>query len=136
MVIGVLVELSNKNIDKIFDYKIPSSNFTCGSRVIVPFGNRKIEGYIINLKEKSDFDDSKLKYVLRVVDDIPVLSQEFLDLANYMHKKTHIFLRILRFFITCQTNIKDIYFRHCLVKIFSYIFSIFNHLIIYIPLFN
>ncbi len=103
MIAEVIVDITNSKLDKIFDYKIPSSNFTCGSRVIVPFGNRKIEGYIINLKEKSDFDDSKLKYVLRVVDDIPVLSQEFLDLANYMHKKYHVSMAsILRLFLPSE----------------------------------
>ena len=47
MIAGVLVELSNKNIDKIFEYEIPSflmSRIKIGIRVLVPFGNMKLEG--------------------------------------------------------------------------------------------
>ena len=37
MIVGVLVELSNKNIDKVFDYNVPSSlvdNIKLGVRVV------------------------------------------------------------------------------------------------------
>ena len=39
MYAGVVVELSNKNIDKIFTYEVPSNmNVLVGERVLVPFG--------------------------------------------------------------------------------------------------
>ena len=44
LIAGVLVEISNKNVDKIFDYKIPDdliSDIRVGIRVLVPFGRMK-----------------------------------------------------------------------------------------------
>ena len=43
MVVGVLVELSNKNIDKVFDYLVPEcfmEDIKVGIRVEVPFGKQ------------------------------------------------------------------------------------------------
>ena len=43
LIIGVLVQLSNKNIDKIFDYSVPSElqdMIKIGIRVEVPFGKQ------------------------------------------------------------------------------------------------
>lgn len=40
MIIGVLVELSNKNIDRVFDYKVPNEmikDIKIGIRVEIPF---------------------------------------------------------------------------------------------------
>ena len=45
MIIGVLVELSNKNIDKIFDYSVPDNlkdKIKVGIRVKVPFGKMEL----------------------------------------------------------------------------------------------
>lgn len=119
MIAEVIVDIATSKLDKIFDYKITSTDFRCGSRVIVPFGNRKIEGYIINVKEKSSFDESKLKSVIRLVDDIPVLSQEFLDLADFMHKKYHVSrASILRLFLPSEMRKGKV--RHKNVK-FAYL---------------
>ena len=43
MVVGVLVQLSSQNIDKIFDYIVPNdleSSIKVGIRVLVPFGRQ------------------------------------------------------------------------------------------------
>ena len=48
MVISVLVEIANKNVDKLFDYKVPSSledQIKIGLRVLVPFASRTLEGF-------------------------------------------------------------------------------------------
>ena len=53
MVVGVLVELSNKNIDKIFDYNVPDSlvsDIKVGIRVEVPFGRQTLDGFVLELK--------------------------------------------------------------------------------------
>ena len=59
MIAEVIVEITSSNVDKVFDYLIPnfaleSFSVLVGRRVLVPFGNRKIEGYIINTKESSN----------------------------------------------------------------------------------
>ena len=46
LIVGVLVQLSNKNIDKIFDYCVPlelESKIKVGIRVTVPFGKMILE---------------------------------------------------------------------------------------------
>ena len=50
MVAEVIVDVLSSEVDRVFDYSIPSSLsfITPGFRVLVPFGNRKIEGYVVN----------------------------------------------------------------------------------------
>ncbi len=56
MYIGVLVELSNKNIDKKFIYSVPKDlekNIKLGIRVEVPFGYQRLEGFVISFLKKN-----------------------------------------------------------------------------------
>ena len=55
----VIVDVASSQVDKIFDYAFFGDDFGIGQRVIVPFGNRKIEGYIIGIKDKTDVPDDK-----------------------------------------------------------------------------
>ena len=49
----IIVDIASSNVDKIFDYKL-NENLPVGTRVMVPFGNRKMEGYIIALSETTE----------------------------------------------------------------------------------
>lgn len=89
MIVGVLVELSNKNIDRIFDYKVSNdliNDIKLGIRVEVPFGNQTLEGFILEIKEDSNLDN--LKYINKIIDKDIVLNQELLDLGKSMQKIT------------------------------------------------
>ncbi len=100
MIAEVIVDVASSQLDKIFDYKALSPDIKAGSRVIVPLGNRKTEGFVINLKNSSEFDYDKLKPIIRVVDEIPALTEECLKLTEYMHKKYHVSRAvILRLFL-------------------------------------
>jgi primosomal protein N' (replication factor Y) (superfamily II helicase) len=84
MVVGVLVQLSNKNIDRIFDYNVPlemMSDIKIGIRVKVPFGYQKLEGFVLEIKDNSS---TKLKDIFSVVDKDIVLDQELLELGKKM----------------------------------------------------
>ncbi len=59
MIFEVIVDISNSEVDRVFDY-LGDESISVGSRVFVPFGNRKIEGFIIGQKEQTDFNKSKL----------------------------------------------------------------------------
>lgn len=88
MIIGVLVELSNKNIDKIFDYSVPSSMISkikIGIRVKVPFGRMELEGFIVEIKNCTDVS---VKDILAVIDDDVILNDELLELGKVMQKNT------------------------------------------------
>ncbi len=77
-------------IDKPYDYRIPpelAESALPGVRVMVPFGrgNRRTEGLILTLEESGAPD--KLKSVLRVLDDSPVLDAYGIKLALYMRDR-------------------------------------------------
>ena len=88
MIIGVLVELSNKNIDKIFDYSVPDNlkdKIKVGIRVKVPFGKMELEGFVIEIKNSSDIS---VKDILEVVDDEVILNEELLELGKRIQEDT------------------------------------------------
>lgn len=67
----VLVNLTTKNINKAFSYHIPE-HLDCvavGWRVLVPFGNRKLEGFIIDITQGEDSDIISLKPILDTLDN-------------------------------------------------------------------
>ena len=89
MYIEVLVELKIKKIDQTFTYSVPFNminDIEIGKRVLVPFGNQKLEGFILNISNnKPEF---KTKDIISIIDDTPVLNEELLDLGIYISKKT------------------------------------------------
>lgn len=88
MIIGVLVELSNKNIDKIFDYSVPDNlkdKIKVGIRVKVPFGKMELEGFVVEIKNSSDIS---VKDILDVVDDEVILNEELLELGKKIQEDT------------------------------------------------
>ena len=90
MVAGVLVSISNKNVDKIFDYSVPGElidSIKIGIRVYVPFGNMKLEGFVLELKDTSS-SEHELKEIISVIDSDVVLTPELLDLGKWMQKET------------------------------------------------
>ena len=84
---NVLVEVNIKYSDSPFTYNIPErliDKIKLGYKVIVPFGNRKVEGFVIEI---GDFNTSyKLKDICDVVGEI--LTPELIDLGKYMSHKT------------------------------------------------
>ncbi len=86
MYADILVEVGS--IDKTFTYKIPHGiNALVGMRALVPFGNRKLEGFILKIYNDSDFD-YEVKEIIELVDDHPVINSEMLDLGRYISKKS------------------------------------------------
>ena len=90
MIIEVLVELSHRNIDKTFDYLVPielEEKIKVGIRVLVPFGNQKLEGFVLKIKNKND-SNMDLKEIIDVVDDEVILNEELLKLGKYISDST------------------------------------------------
>ena len=89
MYCDVLIELSNFNIDKTFTYKLPSTmKVLIGSRVLVPFSNQKLEGFVINIRDEVDNIDYDIKEIIDVIDTEPILNKELLELGKYLSNKT------------------------------------------------
>lgn len=90
MVAKVLVELSNKNIDKTFDYIVPDSlvsRIKIGIRVTVPFAHQTLEGFVLSISDHSD-TDYELKEIIDVVDTDVILNDELLLLGKYISDTT------------------------------------------------
>lgn len=88
MYINVLVETKVKSNDMTFTYHVPSiyENLSLiGKRVLVPFGTRNIEGFVLNKTSKPDNYDAK--DIIDVIDEDEVLNDELLDLGKFMNKK-------------------------------------------------
>lgn len=90
MIASILLEIKAKSVDKTFDYLIPNhlkNSLKVGMRVLVPFGNQKLEGYCLNIKNSAD-SDYELKEIFEVLDEEPVLNEELISLGDYIKKHT------------------------------------------------
>lgn len=88
---AVIVDVSAYAIDRPFDYLIPpeiEQDIQQGSRVKVPFGSRKLVGYVIEIKEETTMDSEKLKPIDELIDIVPVLTAELLELAQFLARET------------------------------------------------
>ncbi len=101
MVAEVIADISSSEIDRIFDYEIGSLEIGAGFRVLVPFGRFETEGYVVAVKEKSEYPN--LKPIIRALDDKAVISEEMLALMDYMTDRYHLRKAdVLRLFIPAQ----------------------------------
>lgn len=88
MTVNVLVELSNRNIDKYFTYNVPVSlekDIKVGIRVKVPFGKQMLEGFVMEINNKTDME---LKDINEIVDKDVVLNDELIKLGKFIKEKT------------------------------------------------
>ncbi len=88
MYVKVLIETRVKSNDMTFTYHVPSNvedNLLIGKRVLVPFSNRTVEGFVLGYDAKTD--DYEIKDIIKIIDDEPVLNDELIILGIYMSKK-------------------------------------------------
>ena len=86
MTAEVIVDIAHSEVDKIFEYRA-EEDVKEGCRVRVPFGGRTVDGYVMRLKEGSDFDPARLKPVSSVVDE--PLTKECLALVERVSARYH-----------------------------------------------
>ena len=85
MIAEVIIDIQNKQINKTFDYIVPSyleDIIDIGLRVKVPFGNTLRVAYVINIKNETKVE--RLKEIIDIVDVIPILNKEFIEIAKYI----------------------------------------------------
>ncbi|MDF7672421.1 primosomal protein N' [Lactobacillus sp. ESL0701] len=83
MIAQVIVDIAAKQTDRIFEYHVPDEvgEVEVGSRVFVPFGPRKLQGFVVGLTDSSQFQ-GKLRDLLLVVDEMPPLTPELVSLSK------------------------------------------------------
>ena len=75
-------------LDFYFDYRYPvgAESFPvpqAGMLVVVPFGRREDVGLVVDVKEESWIDESRLKDVISVIVEIPPLQTEWIHLCRF-----------------------------------------------------
>lgn len=100
----IIVDIANENVDRLFTYRlgIPA---VIGQRVLVPFGkgDKPVEGFILGISDETDVDESKLKNVIKTLEDYPVIDDKQIELAEWIKKTYHCTLaQALRLMIPAQ----------------------------------
>ena len=104
MIARVVIDQDAKALDREFDYLIPEDmNLSLGERVMVPFGARTLQGFVVEINETSSYDATKLKSVISRIDEFAVIKPEMLALMKYMAEKNHLKLAsIIRLFLPAE----------------------------------
>lgn len=72
----------------VFSYKIPEKlipQIQKGMRVLVPFGPRKITGYVVETTNEVEFEyKDKLKEIIKVLDKVPIINEKLLCLTGWI----------------------------------------------------
>ncbi len=80
-------------IPRLFDYLPPNNNenkpIPPGTRVIVPFGNSKKVGFVIDNVDNSEIKINRLKKVIQVLDDTPLISEIDIQLLQWASHYYH-----------------------------------------------
>ena len=85
----VLVQYGVKALDRQFTYKIPinlTNDLQVGMKVLVPFGNMTINGFVIKIKNETDQEN--LKEIIEITNKDFRLNNELLDLGKYIKETT------------------------------------------------
>ncbi|WP_462406458.1 primosomal protein N' [Gracilibacillus sp. Marseille-QA3620] len=92
MIAEVIVDVPAQQTDRPFDYRVPdkwAGMIQEGMRVTVPFGPRKLLGFVVRLKETSEF--KALKSISGLLDIEPALNKELLELGHWLADETMCF---------------------------------------------
>lgn len=115
---SVIVDVPAKQTDRPFDYKIPNrleDLVQTGVRIVVPFGSRKLQGFVIATKDTMDVEIDKLKEIDTLLDVTPALNEEMLQLGFWLAKETLCFT-ISAFQAILPTAMKANYNKHLVMR--------------------
>lgn len=88
---NIIIDISHEKVDRPFQYRIPDSllgTLEEGMCVQVPFGNgnRIRQGYVIEVTDKAQFPEEKMKQVAGVVKGSASAEADAIRLAVWMRK--------------------------------------------------
>lgn len=104
---GVIVDVKITAVDKIFHYRIPKNieQLRLGHRVLVPFGKRQVEGYVVELVDEVDLEPERIKNIIKPLDLKPILTEEQLEVAKWMAEEyIGLYSQALQFFLPAGTR--------------------------------
>lgn len=100
----IIIDQDAKALDRVFEYKIPDDmQVEVGERVMVPFGARNLQGFIVEICPTCSYDESKVKPIANKIENFPVIKKEMLQLMFHMADKLHLKLAsVLRLFLPSE----------------------------------
>ena len=78
---NIIIDISHEKLDRTFQYRIPKElkgEIHPGTPVEIPFGrgNRSVNGYVVEVTDRAEFEPSRLKPIRRILrDGIPIEGQ-------------------------------------------------------------
>lgn len=90
----MIVDVPARQVNRPFEYQVPAalvSLIQVGMRVVVPFRNRSVQGFVVECTKQKTFD-GEVQAIERLMDVEPVLTPEMLALGAYMAKQFFAFL--------------------------------------------
>lgn len=104
MYASVIIDQDAKALDREFEYIVPDDMTVLpGMRVVVPFGARYIQGFVVEVKDECEFDKTKLRKISSVIEDFACIKSEMLSLMKFMAEKNHLKLAsVLRLFLPSE----------------------------------
>lgn len=90
--VQVIINNNSKSTDQLFTYGIPmeyEQNVQVGKRVKVSFGNNKhmMDALVVSVDESCDLPSEKIKPILDILDDAPVVKEEMIKLSFWMRER-------------------------------------------------
>lgn len=76
-------------LHRCFDYLCADDVPSVGCRVSVPFGRQTLIGVVIAHLDRTDVPEHKLKAILSVIDETPLLDEAFLSFAQWLSNYYH-----------------------------------------------
>ena len=82
----IFINIPVKTIATSYTYIIPDSLsfLNAGCRVIVPFGSRKIEGFIIRIYQSENSAEHSLKEIIEAIDSEPYFTDKIMQTAYFI----------------------------------------------------
>lgn len=83
----VFVNIPVKSIAQAYTYRVPEhlSQIAAGWRVFVPFGNRRVEGFVIRTHENAQAPEGiALKDIIAAVDEESWFSPQMIEVARWL----------------------------------------------------
>ncbi len=86
---NVIVDISHEKLDKTFQYAIPediAADIHVGVQVDIPFGNRTISGYVVELTDIPEYDISKIKPLIGIKAGSVPMESKLITLAGWIKR--------------------------------------------------
>ncbi len=88
----IIVDIASDAVDRLFDYRIPETfvnQIQPGHRVLVPFGFREKEGYVIEISGSTQLEEKRIKDIIAPLEPYPALTSDLMILARELSQSLH-----------------------------------------------